>query len=58
MNILVRTFLRATARPAPQFRARSLFPQFSGILPLLNVKKFSTEDPKVIEGEDKGFTRQ
>jgi len=58
MNIIVRTFLRATARPTPQFRARPSFPHFSGILPLLAVKKFSTEDPKIIEGEEKGFTRQ
>jgi hypothetical protein len=58
MNIIVRTFLRATAKQTPQFRARPTLPQFFGILPLVNIKKFSTEGAKVIEGEDKGFTKQ
>jgi hypothetical protein len=58
MNIIVRTFLRATAKRTPQFRARPPLPQFFGILPLVNNKKFSTDDAKIIEGEVKGFTKQ
>ena len=58
MNIIVRTFLRATANRTPQLRPMTFQPQYFGILPLANVKRFSTEEAKVTEGDDKGFTRQ